>query len=64
MEPLARLIRAAAQRTQVWVVAHSEALIDALADTPGGRLLRLERHEGATLLPGQTVLERAAWRWP
>lgn len=64
MEPLARLIRAAAQRTQVWVVAHSEALIDALADTPGGRLLRLERHEGATLLPGQTVLERAEWRWP
>jgi len=26
--------------------------------------LRLERELGATLLPGQTVLERAAWRWP
>jgi hypothetical protein len=24
----------------------------------------LERELGATVLPGQTVLERAAWRWP
>jgi predicted ATPase len=29
------LIAAAAQRTQVWVIAHAEALIDALATTPG-----------------------------
>jgi hypothetical protein len=24
----------------------------------------LEKELGATVLPGQTVLERAAWRWP
>ena len=62
--PLARLIAAVAERTQVWVVAHAEALITALAKSPGCTLLRLERELGATLLPGQTVLERAAWRWP
>jgi len=64
LAPLARLIAAVAERTQVWVVAHAEALIFALEDSPGCRLLRLERELGATLLPGQTVLERAAWRWP
>ncbi len=64
LAPLARLIAAVADRTQVWVVAHAEALITALEESPGCRLLRLERELGATLLPGQTVLERAAWRWP
>jgi predicted ATPase len=64
LAPLARLIAAVAERTQVWVVAHAETLIIALEATPGCRLLRLERELGATLLPGQTVLERAAWRWP
>jgi predicted ATPase len=53
-----------AGRTQVWVVAHAATLITALAKTPGCRPLRLERELGATVLPGQTVLERAAWRWP
>ena len=64
LAPLARLIAAVAERTQVWVVAHAEALITALEDSPGCTLLRLERELGATVLPGQTVLERAAWRWP
>jgi predicted ATPase len=64
LAPLARLIAVVAERTQVWVVAHAEALISALEATPGCRLLRLERELGATVLPGQTVLERAAWRWP
>jgi len=64
LAPLARLISAAAERTQVWVVAHAEALIAALEQAPGAQVLRLERELGATVLPGQTVLERAAWRWP
>ncbi|MFN9531869.1 MAG: AAA family ATPase [Cyanobacteriota bacterium] len=62
--PLARLIAAVAGRTQVWVGAHAEVLIRALAEAPCCQVLRLERELGATLLPGQTVLERAAWRWP
>ena len=64
LDPLARLIAAVADTTQVWVVAHAEPLIAALAQTPGCRPLGLERELGATVLPGQTVLERAAWRWP
>jgi len=64
LAPLARLITTVAERTQVGVVAHAEGLITALGEAPGSRLLRLERELGATLLPGQTVLERAAWRWP
>ena len=64
LPPLARLIAAVSERTQLWVVAHAEVLITALGATPGVRLLRLDRQQGATVLPGQTVLDRAAWRWP
>ena len=64
LPPLARLITAASERTQVWVVAHAEALIRALEDAPSCQVLRLEREQGATILPGQTALQRAAWRWP
>jgi predicted ATPase len=64
LAPLARLIAAVAERSQVWVVAHAETLITALEAASGCRLLRLERELGATVLPGQTVLDRAAWRWP
>ncbi|MFM7313704.1 MAG: AAA family ATPase [Cyanobium sp.] len=64
IQPLARLIAAVAERTQVWVIAHDDILIAGLHSRPGCRTLRLEREQGATVLPGQTVLERAAWRWP
>lgn len=64
LQPLARLIGGVAQQTQVWVIAHAEALIQALEATPGCRTLQLQRNQGATVVPGQTVLERAAWRWP
>ena len=64
LAPLARLIRAVAERTQIWVVAHDATLIEGLGDRGGSRLLRLERQQGATRLQGQTVLERAGWRWP
>jgi len=46
LAPLARLIAAVAERTQVWVVAHAETLISALEVIPGCRLLRLERELG------------------
>lgn len=62
--PLARLITSVAERTQVWVIAHAEGLISPLAASPPCRTLRLEQLQGATILPDQTILERAAWRWP
>jgi predicted ATPase len=64
LPPLARLIATAAERTQVWVIAHAPPLIQALQEIEGCRHHRLERELGATLLPGQTAIERAAWRWP
>jgi predicted ATPase len=62
--PLARLILAAAARTQVWVVAHAPPLIEAVSGHDDVRVLALDRELGATRLPGQTALDRAAWRWP
>ena len=64
LEPLARLIGAAAERTQVWVIAHAPPLVHALSQQEGSCHHRLERELGATVLPGQTTLDRAAWRWP
>jgi predicted ATPase len=64
LPPLARLIAKAAGRTQVWVIAHAPVLIKALQEVEGCRHHRLERELGATALPDQTVIERAAWRWP
>lgn len=62
--PLARLIGSVSEQTQVWVIAHDDALIAGLQQWPGCRTLHLERDEGASVLVGQTVLDRAAWRWP
>lgn len=64
LAPLARLIAQTARRTQVWVIAHAPALVDALAAQVGATHHRLERDLGATVLPNQTALDRAAWRWP
>jgi predicted ATPase len=62
--PLARLIGTVSEQTQVWVIAHDDALIAGLQQWPGCRTLHLQRDEGASVLVGQTVLDRAAWRWP
>jgi len=64
LEPLGRLIRAAAGRTQVWVIAHAPALINALRSDPTCHHVQLQRELGATVVQGQTTLERSAWRWP
>ncbi|MEX1316873.1 MAG: AAA family ATPase [Synechococcaceae cyanobacterium] len=64
LAPLARLIEAAAQRTQVWVIAHAPELIGALAAAEHCRHVPLQRELGATLVRGQTSLERGVWRWP
>ena len=64
LAPLARLIRSTAERTQVWVIAHAPALIEALAGQDHCRHVQLQRELGATQVQGQTTLERGAWRWP
>jgi predicted ATPase len=48
----------------VWVIAHAPALVAALAAEEGCLQHRLEKELGATVLPEQTALEKARWRWP
>lgn len=64
LEPLAKLIAAVAQRTQVWVIAHAPAMVRALQQVEGCLHHQLEKELGSTQLPNQSVIERAAWRWP
>jgi len=62
---LAALIATAAQRAQLVVVSHARPLVRAL-DEIGDDVASLElaKEFGATVLPGQGVLDRPAWRWP
>lgn len=52
MEPLARMIVRAAQRTQVWLVTHSERLAQAIADHGGVRPRVVVKRDGATWIEG------------
>ena len=61
---LARLITAAAERSQIVVVSHAGALIDGLTSAPGCQLLTLEKHHGETAIANVPPLERPAWTWP
>jgi len=49
LPPLAHLLREASQRMQLIVTTHSDALIDALSDTPESVLV-CEKHEGNTTM--------------
>ena len=63
---LARLIAEASTRSQVWVVTHSERLIEALGRASDYRQMRLRKVLGRTELAdqGSNVLNHATWRWP
>lgn len=64
LAPLARLILATSQRTQVWVIAHAPQLITDLSGHVHCSHVQLQRELGATVVQGQSTLERGAWRWP
>ena len=49
LPPLAHLLREASQRMQLVVTTHSDALVDALSDTPESVLV-CEKHEGSTTM--------------
>src|SRR5262249_39248529 len=61
---LARLIADRSRRSQIFVVSHAAALIDALDDTADCRSIRLEKTLGETGVAGLTELTAPAWRWP
>ena len=64
---LAGLIVRACERTQVVIVTHSPALVNALRAGALGadlRLLALAKADGETRLDGQGLLDQPAWHWP
>ena len=60
LEPLARLIEDAAQRCQIIVVTHADALVVALRSA-GSRSHEHRKDLGETTVSG---LDRMAWEWP
>lgn len=60
LAPLARLIEAAAARTQVIVVSHARELVEAL---PASARVELRRDPGGTLVAGQGFMDVPAWHW-
>ena len=61
---LGRLIIAASQHTQVWVVSHASRLIATLEQHPECNAIVLEKQLGQTVIQGQGMLDEPAWKWP
>jgi len=69
LAPLAQLISMAADDSQIIVVSHSRALVDALgrAARNGGaevNAIELAKEFGETGVVGQEALDQPAWHWP
>lgn len=60
LEPLARLIAAAAARTQVIVVSHAGPLVDSL---PASARVELRSDDAGTVVSGQEFMDVPAWNW-
>jgi predicted ATPase len=56
MEPLGRMVARAAQRTQVWLVTHSERLAEAIRKSGAGSVRTVAKQKGATTIEGLTLL--------
>lgn len=56
MAPLARLVSRAAERAQVWLVTHSEALADAIDRSGSGQVRTVVKQDGATWIQGLSLL--------
>jgi predicted ATPase len=61
---LARLISKAAERSQVLVVSHAAALIDALQQQPGCHSIVLEKAFGETRVVDADDYTGPSWQWP
>ena len=69
LAPLAQLITAAAARSQVIAVSHSQTLVNALHRATGeagtaASTIELTKDFGETRVAGQEPLDGPAWRWP
>jgi predicted ATPase len=64
LAPLARLILAAAQHTQIIVVSHAQHLIGLLTAEPICTHLQLMKSFGETTLEGSRSFNKPKWSWP
>lgn len=60
LEPLARMIAAASEHSQVIVVSHASSLVETLS-VHGAQMLALEKENGETIVAN---VEPPAWAWP
>jgi predicted ATPase len=63
LEPLARQIIAAATRSQVIVVSHAAALVDAIASTRDATRVELVKEKGETVVANRKRLDEPSWKW-
>lgn len=63
LEPLARQIIAAAKRSQVIVVSHAAALVDAISSARDAVRIELAKEDGQTIVAGRNRLDEPAWKW-
>jgi predicted ATPase len=61
---LARLIKTAAARAQIFVVSHAQLLIGALEEAGNCTRLHLEKSFGETVVAGMDVTNMPRWDWP
>ncbi len=52
MAPLARMVVRASDRSQVWLVTHSEALAEAVEQSGAGQVRTVIKRDGATWIEG------------
>jgi predicted ATPase len=60
---LGRLILAASERSQVWVVSHASRLIATLEAAEACHSVRLEKAMSQTAIAGQGMLDEPPWHW-
>jgi len=63
LTPLARQIVAAAARSQVIVVSHAAALVDAISAARDATRIELAKQEGETIVVDRNRLDEPSWKW-
>lgn len=63
MPALGRLIRQAAQRSQIWIVSHSTRLASALEEDSECNRVVLDKVTSETTIMGQRLIDRPTWHW-
>ncbi|HSD86926.1 MAG TPA: AAA family ATPase [Kofleriaceae bacterium] len=61
--PLGRQIIAAAKRSQVIVVSHAAALVDAIGSARDAVRIELAKEGGETIVAGRNRLDEPPWKW-